>query len=153
MIRFFRQLYLSSTFFGVFTIFILLFGISFGWSWLFPLTQLLLLAAIVVFLFDLVLLYNKSIHITAERKTAFVLSLGSENDIQLSVTSHAPYKLSCHLIDEIPIQFQERKFGYDFDLITGENKLINYQLRPLSRGVYEFGKIHIYIKSQELASW
>lgn len=84
----------------------------------------------------------------AERTTSFVLSLGSQNDILIYVNNFSPYTLQCHLVDEIPIQFQARNFGYDFSLPQGGNKLVTFQLRPTNRGVYKFGKIHIYIKSQ-----
>ena len=146
--RYIKQLYLTGRFFGVFAAFVLLFGISFGFNWLFPLIQLFLVVAIVVFLFDLILLYNNSVQIGAKRTTQFVLSLGSQNDIIIEVENKSPYTFECNLVDEIPIQFQMRNFTYDFNILSNDHKIITYQLRPTSRGVYSFGKIHVYIKSK-----
>jgi uncharacterized protein (DUF58 family) len=51
------------------------------------------------------------------------------------------------IIDEIPFQFQKRDVWFKSYLKAGEKKRISYTLRPTKRGEYQFGKLHIYVRT------
>jgi uncharacterized protein (DUF58 family) len=46
------------------------------------------------------------------------------------------------LYDEVPFQFQKRDFKIEQVLVPGEEKKIEYHLRPVIRGEYHFGHIN-----------
>jgi len=48
-------------------------------------------------------------------------------------------------IDELPEQFQTRNFALDFALAPLARHEHTYYLKPLARGEYHFGQIHLYI--------
>jgi uncharacterized protein (DUF58 family) len=50
--------------------------------------------------------------------------------------------------DELPFQFQKRDFKYDIALPAGHATIIDYELRPLSRGVYSFGYTNALVSSR-----
>lgn len=48
------------------------------------------------------------------------------------------------VIDEIPHQFQNRDIQFNARLGSREEKIIQYHLRPVKRGVYHFGAVNVY---------
>ena len=52
-----------------------------------------------------------------------------------------------NIIDELPEQFQERNWKKQLTLKGKQQKKIQYYLRPLQRGEYYFGNIHLFITS------
>lgn len=49
------------------------------------------------------------------------------------------------VIDEIPFQFQDRKWLRKLRLAAGEKKELDYFLRPVTRGEYVFYDINVYV--------
>lgn len=56
-------------------------------------------------------------------------------------------QLAINLVDELPKQYQERKFSMQFSLKPSEERKLTYTLRPLTRGEYLFGRVHVFIAS------
>ncbi len=83
-----------------------------------------------------------------KRKLQPILSNSDENKIEIIVRNTYKIKLFGTIIDEIPVQFQERNFELKTTLKPNENKEINYQLRPTVRGEYIFGNVHIYVSTR-----
>jgi uncharacterized protein (DUF58 family) len=71
-----------------------------------------------------------------------MLSLGDENEISLEIKNSGTFKVLLELYDELPFQFQERKFRIPLQLEPGANEHIVYSLRPIERGEYHFGFIN-----------
>ena len=105
-------------------------------------TFLFFMAAIVL---NGVMLFSKNNPIKAERKMAKRLSNGDNNKISLYVKNEYPFEIKVKVIDEIPVQFQERNFEINFKLNSGEERQEYYQLRPTERGEYGFGKINVFL--------
>lgn len=120
---------------------------SFIWSALFALAQALLVVYIALALADLAVLFNPAVRLTAIRSTAPVLSLGDDNPVTIELTSEAPLSLQAELIDELPVQLQDRSFSKELILKGEAKELIRYTLRPLERGEYHFGDIRTIIRS------
>ena len=81
----------------------------------------------------------------AIRTHAERFSNGDENPVRIDIESYYTLPLKAEIIDEIPHQFQRRDVQFDISLEARGKKVIEYQLRPVKRGAYEFGKINIYI--------
>src|SRR6476620_6416923 len=84
----------------------------------------------------------------AKRITAERLSNGDENKIELIVKNEFAFPVKVVVIDELPLQFQERNWKKHLFLKGKQQKKIQYYLRPLQRGEYHFGNIHLFISSQ-----
>ena len=56
-------------------------------------------------------------------------------------------KIRVRLIDELPIELQERNFEQRFSLAKQEEKSITYTMRPVTRGEYAFGHLNLFVSS------
>ncbi|GAA4841571.1 DUF58 domain-containing protein [Algivirga pacifica] len=144
---FFRNLYFSANVFIALGGLAVLFVVSFFLPILYPILQgaLLLLWAIVCA--DIYLLFYGKIAIKGQRILPKVLSLGAKHKIQLFLQTRASFPLRVRIYDELPKQLQERKLSFQVRLAPRTEKMVNYTIRPLSRGVYDFGDILLYVAS------
>ena len=127
---------------------VLLFALSFGWSWLFPVAQVLwwgLLAATGV---DIYRLFAQTPRFSVRREVPERISLGDENTVKLRFEYPGDEPLTLSVIDELPMQFQERKFSFDLTLKPRQETLATYPLRPVSRGRYGFGKVRAFLRGK-----
>ena len=76
-----------------------------------------------------------------ERMIPERLSNGDENPVHLQLQNRYPFSVKLEVIDELPMQFQKRDFSIKLQLKPGENRLLNYHLRPVERGEYQFGNV------------
>lgn len=93
------------------------------------------------------LLYRNKNGLSAYRQTTERWSNGDDNHVNLSVKNHFNFSIHAIVIDEIPFQFQLRKWQRMMELNVGEERIIQYSLRPVERGVYQFGNTNIIISS------
>lgn len=143
-----RSIYLTNRFFTVLAILIGVMVASYAFPILLPLDLLALIAFVVVFISETILLFNRSVRVDASREAPAVLSLGDDNPIVVRVANRSRIKLLIDLVDEIPEQFQERNFLISMALLPGESLGHTYQLRPLSRGEYHFGDANMFISTR-----
>jgi uncharacterized protein (DUF58 family) len=52
------------------------------------------------------------------------------------------------VVDEIPHQFQKRDVLFKLKMGIGKSERIQYELRPVKRGEYEFGLINVYVSTR-----
>jgi len=142
-----RNAYLTNRFFILFGGIIGLFVFSFPIPFLFPLAQTALVLAIILVATDVMLLFNKSIAIKCRRRLPKVLSLGDTSQIKIELHNQSKQKLKVQLIDELPFHFQKRDFDIRMEMQADEEQEVTYEIRPLERGEYEFGKINMLIES------
>ncbi len=83
----------------------------------------------------------------AHRTAPSRLSNGEENEIELTIRNSFFFHVSMTVIDELPVQLQIRNWKRKLFLKAGERKKITYQFRPLERGEYLFGDIHLYVST------
>ncbi len=103
----------------------------------------LLLAIAILILVDAILLYQKR-GLSAERIIGQRFSNGDENKVVVLLHNNYEYKISCTVIDELPVQFQERKWERQIVLAGRSTHELIYEVKPQERGEYYFGRVNVY---------
>ncbi|MFN6943341.1 MAG: DUF58 domain-containing protein [Cytophagaceae bacterium] len=147
MIKLVKGLYLPLKFFLLGGLVIAVFIFSFAFPLLFILAQALLVLLLAGLLADVFLLFNKNVRLNCTRFSGNVFSLGSENTVHIHIENNFQYPLTIKVVDELPFQFQERQFEFQFKLGSDDEKKLTYSLRPTERGEYHFGKTLLFIRS------
>jgi uncharacterized protein (DUF58 family) len=142
-----RALYLHQRLFIVLGIIIALFITSFIIGKLVVIPQVLFAIFVGTALTDLILLFRTRVGLKGHRLTPDKLSNGDENEIRIHVENFYPFNIILNVIDEIPHQFQKRDLNFTLKLNPGENKVIQYFLRPVKRGEYSFGSVNAFVSS------
>jgi uncharacterized protein (DUF58 family) len=145
--RFIQNTFLTRRFFYIWTAVVLLSILSFPFNFLFPLAKLLLILLAAFTLLDYIIVQLFEHKLNCTRQTPQVLPLGDEQQISLYLKNNLQTTAKLVVIDELPAEFQKRDFSYRFSLSTGEEKIIQYTLRPLSRGAYRFGNCNVFVSS------
>jgi len=113
-----------------------------AWFRIGELILLLLLMAVVI---DALLVFSKKDGCGAERIVSDRFSIGDDNKVVIILRNHYPFPVRASIIDELPVQFQERKWIRKLRLGSSEKHVLEYFLRPASRGEYIFGNINVYV--------
>ncbi len=111
----------------------------------FLVAQIFFAFALMLFLIDVLLIFGREKGIEAQRIMADKFSNGDDNPVIISIRSRYPYAVNAMIIDEAPDIFQLRNINYNVEVIPGKEKLVQYNLRPVKRGEYIFGRLNIYI--------
>jgi uncharacterized protein (DUF58 family) len=144
-------LFLTPRFFMALVVVIIGFVVAFFLPWLLgPMyIALCLLAALTVL--DALLLYapvkGQAAPVFGRRVMGDKLANGSDNDVQIYLENRYRFAIQTETIDEIPHQFQRRDVLFKASIKPGETQVIQYQLRPVKRGEYEFGALNVYAAS------
>ncbi|WP_336514486.1 DUF58 domain-containing protein [Pollutibacter soli] len=140
-----KPLYFNGRFFLVMAFVAILYTCSFFFPWMTILPQLLLLTVVVLTLVDYIFLFRLREGVSASRIIPDRLSNGDENPISVHVENRYPFAIKAGIIDELPFQFQERKFFYEITVPGNRANKLNYSLRPVKRGEYSFGNLNIFV--------
>jgi uncharacterized protein (DUF58 family) len=127
--------------------------VSFIFSFLFPNIYEIAFSALILLILlsalDIAILFRHPNPLGISRHSKYTrLSNGDVNDMALNAESYYSFKIKLIIVDELPIQFQMRDFKIETELLPTEQKKFAYQIRPLQRGEYHFGKINAFICSQ-----
>ncbi|WP_281987570.1 DUF58 domain-containing protein [Aquimarina aggregata] len=144
---FFKSLYLKKTFFTAFFSIAVLFIVSYFFEDLLGVAKLLFYILLTLLVFDILLVYRNKLGIQANRVLPEKLSNGDQNTITLSVINRYQFKSKVSIIDELPIQFQQRNFGITAILKPSQERKFTYTVRPTERGEYHFGNLNIFSSS------
>jgi uncharacterized protein (DUF58 family) len=142
-----KNLFLTNRFFYAVSLLIAGLILSYPFPFFFPYAKTGCILFGLVTVIDAILLFNKTIKVEAKRKTPSVLSLGDENSITLTLQNKSYLTLDAEVIDELPEQLQLRNFTRTTKLEPHAEQQVIYSIRPLSRGEYIFGCIHVFVKS------
>ena len=104
---------------------------------------ILLLLGIAVAL-DGILVYSKKKGIEAVRIVSERFSIGDPNKVIVNLTNHYAFPVRTSIIDELPIQFQERKWIRKATVVREDQYQLKYFLKPTSRGEYVFNDINVF---------
>ncbi len=126
---------------------VVLFLLSFFFPWFGDLPALFFFTVVLLFLTDVWLLYRMDKGIFARRNAPERLSNSDENKLGIYVENFYEFGIRAGVIDEIPFQFQKRDLWFETDLKSRQHKILEYLLKPQKRGEYEFGDIHVYVRS------
>lgn len=147
MKEFFGQLYLDKRLFLVLAILVILFISGFVYPFLFAIAKVLFFVLCAVVGLDMYLLYSIKEGIWASRELSDRFSNGDENPVYISIENYYPFTIAIEIIDEIPHQFQRRDVLFNLQLPHKKKGEIQYQLTPVERGVYDFGRLFCYTKT------
>lgn len=145
--RFVGNLYIDNRWYAASGFVILLFITGFFVSMFWYIAVIAFLVFLLLTITDYILLFAGKRNIVAQRIIADRLNLGEANKITVSCLSNFPFPIQVRLIDEWPVQLQKRDFSQFFSMASGKNQSIQYQIRPVSRGEYAFGRLLFYVCS------
>lgn len=145
---FLRSLYLHGSFFMVLAGIAVLYIIGYFLDPFFVAAKIGLGVFLLVLGADIYLLYFTGNNIISfVREVPEKLSNGDNNKIKLYIKNNHFYAVRATIIDEIPVQFQVRDFAMHIRMGPHSEKKLEYELRPVRRGEYEFGKVNVYIRN------
>lgn len=142
-----KDLFLATRFYYVMATLIAAMMLSYPFPLLLPFVQTALVLFALLAVIDMLILFNRNVVINVAREAPQVLSLGDDNDITITLLNRSGISLHAEMIDELPEQFQVRDFSRRFQLVPGKQHVERYSLRPLTRGEYTFGHIHLFLST------
>ena len=110
----------------------------------------LLLLGVAIFI-DAIIIYSKK-GISAKRIVAERLSIGDPNKVLIELHNSYLFPAKASIIDELPAQFQDRKWLRKVRIGSHTTYNLEYFLRPESRGEYVFYDINVFVHAP-LAVW
>ena len=147
MKKFFKALFIHATFFyallGIITVFVFsyFFPVLYTFSWA------LLFILILLTIIDVLLVFSPHKAIVASRLVPDRFSNSDENEVQIFVENNYTFRIKIEVIDELPLQFQQRNFLIKSAVLPQQNLRFTYSVRPTERGIYQFGGLNIYVQS------
>ncbi len=143
-----RSVYIHTRFYGILGAITLLFVLG-------VFAQIFFVAGIVTLglfvlatVYDFTLLFRtRSGTVEAHRTVAGHLSNGDQNRIVIDVHSKLTFRANITVIDELPVQFQARDMHWTATLQPGSEHIFEYQIRPVERGEYSFGAVHVFVRT------
>jgi uncharacterized protein (DUF58 family) len=144
---FFKSIYFSNRIYGIMAAEIILLVMGFFFPFLYLIAKFILLIIIGLLLADILILYRNKNGFSANRNTLDKLSNGDINEIKLYLENRYLFKATIRVIDELPVQFQQRNLNFKLKLEGGGKKELSYNVRPVKRGAYSFGAINVYVSN------
>ena len=145
--KYFLDLFLKRRFFIGLAALMALFIISFYIPALEPASITVFIVFIIFCIVDYSLLFFTKKSPYAQRIAAHRFSNGDENKIELIVKNELSFPVHLDVIDELPEQLQMRHWKRKLNLKSRQQKKISWHLKPLERGEYHFGNIHLFVSS------
>lgn len=145
--RFIKPLFFGRSFYWGFAALILLFVLSYNWSFLYIVAKYALLLFTAAVVLDYVMLFAKGRGIEAERRMEDRFSNGDENPVTIRLKNRYNFPVFLKVIEELPVQFQRRDFLMKAQLGIRKETELHYKLRPVERGEYSFHYINVFVKT------
>lgn len=142
--QYLQSLFFSKRFYWTLASIIILFVFAYFSQLLFIVARIATLIFFLLVVIDYVVLYSNRNGIKARRILPDRLSNGDENRISVVVVNDYTFKAAVRLIDELPVQFQKRDFYVKEFIASGEERTINYHVKPLERGEYIFYDLNVF---------
>ncbi len=139
------DIFLSFRFYLILGAMILLFATSFFVPVLYFPGLLILVAVFVLLSSDIALLFAMKVPVQARRNLSEILSLGDSNRVEIELRNMSRRSVTLVVIDELPEQLQIRDFKLEAKMLPYKTQSLKYAITPVSRGVYEFGYLNIFI--------
>jgi uncharacterized protein (DUF58 family) len=140
------RFYFTRLFYTIGAVIIALFVLAFFFPVLQQIATIAFVCLCIAFLFDVIIVFAGNKTVTAKRLCAERFSNGDNNKVTIQLTNHRQYKVHVEVIDELPVQFQERSWKRNISLSGREVFSFDYFLKPLERGEYFFGIINIFLR-------
>ena len=140
-----RSIYLNNIVYYIGGTAAVLYMASYFYEPLYNVASLVLILLAIAVIADIILVLAKKRGIIATRMMADRLSIGDDNRIVLNLYNNYSYAVHADVIDEIPVQFQDRNWKREVKLPASQRTTIEYILKPLTRGEYLFEDINVFV--------
>lgn len=140
-------MFFTKRFFYIFTCLTILLGLGYVYPLVFSLSKILWGLLLSVTIIDFVLLYHRK-GINADRHCRDRFSNGDPNRVNIRLENSYPFTVESTIIDEAPPIFQRRDISYVLSIAAKDEAQLNYDLVPVKRGVYSFGKIRCFVRTK-----
>jgi len=140
-----HSLFFTKRFYWSFAGLIFLFIIGYASAVVFVIAKICTVVFFALVLLDYIVLYAKGNGIAASRLLPERLSNGDDNRIDLEIRNQYSFKAQVNIIDELPVQFQERNFSIRAQLAPLESRTLSYTVRPVQRGEYAFYDLNVFV--------
>lgn len=140
-----KNIFFTSRFFNAQFVFSGLFILGFIFPAVFQFSKLAYGIFWIALLFEILILFSIKNPLQINRLGYEKLSNGDDNEFRILIKNLTSVSWKFRCIDEIPVQFQERKLHFIGKLTPKGEKEIEYSVRPTDRGKYEFGKTLVFI--------
>jgi len=145
--KYISDLFFSRRMYGALCVCAVIFLLRFFITWMGIIPFGVFAALVIFFLVDYLLLFVSSRGMFAARSHADRFSNGDENPVRINIESFYAFDAYTEVIDEIPHQFQRRDILFKVTVGPQSAKIIQYNLRPVKRGAYEFGRTNLFVKT------
>ena len=145
--QFWASLFLSRRFFHSIAALSILFLLAHFLSGLGPFARIGLWSLVLLIFLDFWALYGVGEGLYGFRTIPDRLSIGDKNPIEASIFSKYRFPIDVRLIDELPAQLQVREGGMHKRLQPGGQHSYQYDVRPVTRGLYGFGRLNVFVSS------
>ena len=142
-----KMVYINDRLFWIGGVIITFFLASFFYPEIFEPVRAAFFVYVLLVMADIVFLFAFKSKPVAKRIIAERMSNGDKNPVELRIKNTYPFTIKFKVIDEMPFQFQSRTNFFEMIFKAGEEKKINFFLRPVERGEYQFGNTIIYARS------
>lgn len=123
------------------------FVLSYFFPALFRFGGVILLLLLIAVILDSILIYGNRTGILAQRDLTDRFSIGDENKVTVSLENNYVFPVTVKLIDEIPVQFQDRTWFRKVNVPARGSVDIDYTLRPTERGEYVFNNMIAFVNA------
>lgn len=151
LFSFIKSFFVAERLFVALAIIAVLYLLSYWYNPLFGVTNVLLLALVVLFFIDVLVLNRNDgnlMKIQAKRSLPEKFSNSDANELIIKVKNNYIFSITLTIIDEIPVQFQKRDFVKKITIPARDDSQFTYYLRPTERGEYVFGNLNMYANSK-----
>lgn len=145
--KIFRSLYLNRRLFWILGTVVVLLLLGFSFASLFGIGQVGLGVLAALLIVDALLLFRHQEGIRGKRICPDKLSNGDSNPVQVELSSYYSFPVKTQVIDELPYQLQERNFSISTVIPPRGNQVLEYYVRPVRRGEYQFGAVNAFVSS------
>ena len=146
--KYIGDLFVTQRFYVVMGACVVAYIFSFFFIGFYAFINIIFLFSGLLFLVDYIFLFVVFKPPVAVRKVADRLSNGEINNVSIVLTNQMPFALDVQVIDEVPLQMQERNLKIRKKISANKTIEVKYTLTPSERGNYEFGNIIIFFQSQ-----
>ncbi|NOT51725.1 MAG: DUF58 domain-containing protein [Chitinophagaceae bacterium] len=140
-----RSFYLNNIFYYITGSAAVVFVLSYFFPAWFRIGGVILLLLLMAVIIDAILVYSKKNGIKGERMVNERFSIGDPNKVVLVFENRYLFPVRISIIDELPVQFQDRKWMRKTKLERTSGYQLEYFLQPTTRGEYIFNDINIYV--------
>ena len=146
-----KSIYLKNRLFIILGCIIVVFLISFAYPAVYKIALWSLYLLLGLVCVDLIILFILRNRVIAARFINQRLSLGDTQEIVYTIENNSALNLNVELADELASQLQHRATIGSF--IVGDKKTVQspFSITPVTRGVYSFGDLHLYISTPFLS--